>query len=106
MVGGSCPSRSRESPNGALTFASNHGLGMAIAQFDLANWSVGCIDLPRELSLRRSSRIVLGTALDSSISRSERPSGRGRSQAGASFGSITIRSPGSFAPLARFASFN
>ena len=32
MVGGSCANRSRESPNGALTFASNHGLGMAIAQ--------------------------------------------------------------------------
>jgi hypothetical protein len=46
MVGGSCPSRSRESPNGALTFASNHGLGMAIAQLDLSDWTVCCIDLP------------------------------------------------------------
>jgi hypothetical protein len=30
----------------ALAFASNHRLGMAIAQFDLSNRSAGCIDLP------------------------------------------------------------
>jgi len=47
-----------------------------------------------------------GTAPGSRIARSERVSGRDQSQARASFGSITIRSPGSFAPLTRFASFN
>ncbi len=30
----------------ALAFASNHNLGMAIAQFDLTNRSAPCVDLP------------------------------------------------------------
>jgi hypothetical protein len=30
----------------APAFASNHGLGMAIAQLDLTNWPARCVDLP------------------------------------------------------------
>jgi len=42
----------------ALAFASNHGLGMAIAQLDLANRPAGCVDLPENYrrSLRSASR--------------------------------------------------
>jgi len=103
MVGGSCPSRSRESPNGAIR--SRAITASAWRSHIRSGELVGRLHRPSgELSLRFASHGARHGA-GCSISRSERPSGRGRSQTGASFGSITIRSPGSFAPLARFASF-
>src|SRR5271166_4514598 len=67
--------------------ASNHGLGMAIAQLDLTNWPASGVDLPGELSSLCALSIVgLGTAPGIRIARSgparERESRSGSSTKG------------------------
>jgi len=91
----------------ALAFASNHGLGMAIAQLDLTNWTSGCIDLPENYRRTvhgapwRSARRCIGASPDLD-GRRDRIKVRFEHR----LVSIMIRSLGAFAPLSRFASIN
>jgi len=90
----------------ALTFASNHGLGMAIAQLDLTNRTARCVDLPenyRRTACRASPRSAGRWVTASPYLDGRRGGIKVRLEH--RLVSITIRSPGAFA-LSGLASMN
>jgi hypothetical protein len=70
----------------ALALASNHDLGMAIAELDLPDWPASSVKLAEDYSSPDSSRsAALCRDTDTRIARSEPPSARDRSRVRASF---------------------